>query len=241
MPSLLKDTIRELAANAAMAIPPIRRWRLKRPRMDSPNPFQPLRGVETVLGSVEGKDVIEFGPGDTLSSGLAFLAADAATYTSLDRFAPDYSTAEAKRCYRQVRADWPADWPADLDPDIFPEGYPDRVRALSDSIEDTALSKRFDVVTSWQVGEHVTDIDAFCRLTASLLTPNGVAVHRVDFGPHNWAGYDDPLTFLRFPRRCGPRWDRRVVSPIGTATTNSCLRGRQRAEPRGRVCRQHAF
>jgi hypothetical protein len=50
------------------------------------------------------------------------------------------------------------------------------------------------------VGEHVNSVRAFAEMNARLLAPNGVGVHRVDFGPHGcWANYHDPLTFLRFP------------------------------------------
>jgi len=35
-----------------------------------------------------------------------------------------------------------------------------------------------------------------------LVEENGVALHRVDFGPHDsWFYYADPLTFLRFPEK----------------------------------------
>ena len=50
------------------------------------------------------------------------------------------------------------------------------------------------------MGEHVSDVEQFARLTADLLAPGGMAIHRVDFGPHDcWPDYPDPLTFLRFP------------------------------------------
>ena len=56
------------------------------------------------------------------------------------------------------------------------------------------------MICSFQVGEHITDIDAFARTNMELLEkPGGVALHRVDFGPHDcWYSYDDPMTFLRF-------------------------------------------
>jgi hypothetical protein len=211
--SLLVDVARESAKNALMAVPVVRDWRINRPRAGaefSPDlleryAFQGLREVERLVGPVRGKSIVEFGPGDTLSAGIAFLAAGAASYASLDRFVPDYSRAAAKRWYTGVQSGWANafpdyPWPADLDPSTFPEAYPaDRVRHISGAIENAAADTRYDVVTSWQVGEHVNDIQAFANLTARLLVPGGAAIHRIDFGPHDcWLCYD-PWLFLRFP------------------------------------------
>jgi hypothetical protein len=197
-----------------MALPQVRTWRLRKPRAGSiftgaPEQldryaFQALRGVEDVIGSVAGCDVLEFGPGDTLSAGLAMLAAGASSYHALDRFVPDYSSAAARRWYGAVRDGWDAafgdrPWPPDLDPARFPDAYGDRVGTLRDSVESVRPTQRFDVVTSWQVGEHVLDIQLLADQTARLLRPSGVAIHRVDFGPHAWERYDDPLLYLRFP------------------------------------------
>jgi SAM-dependent methyltransferase len=201
-------------ANAAMALPTVRAWRLRRPRAGArftgaPElldryAFQALRGIEDVIGSVAGRDIIEYGPGDTLSAGLAMLAAGASSYVALDRFVADYSSVEAKSWYRGIRAGWEAafpgrPWPRDLDPARFPEESGTQVRTLDDSVESLCSTERFDVVTSWQVAEHVLDIQRFADQTARLLRPEGVAIHRVDFGPHFWERYGDPLLFLRFP------------------------------------------
>ncbi len=217
------DVLREVAVNAAMAVPAIRQRRLARPRNSAAftgsreeidrYAFQALCGIERLTGSIAGRTVVEFGPGDHLASGLAMVAAGAARYTALDRFVPNYSSAEAKRWYRGVEGAWASahpdqPWPEDLSADRFPEGYPERVSTVAEGVEGrkvTHAGNTYDIVTSWQVGEHVSDVQAFADLTARLLAPDGVAVHRVDFGPHDfWLGYDDPLTFLRF----GPRlWE----------------------------------
>lgn len=211
---IVKDIAREVAANLAMSVAPVRRWRINRPRAGaefSPEmleryAFQALRGLERHRVEVAGLTVAEFGPGDTLASGLALLAAGAESYTTLDRFTPDYSRPGAKAWYRGVRAAWSQAfpgraWPAWLDPELFPAAYPRRVRVLNVAVEEAQEGERYDIVCSWQVGEHVEDIQAFADVTAAMLKPTGVAVHRVDFGPHGcWERYEDPLTFLRFPR-----------------------------------------
>lgn len=215
--SIGKDAIREMIANAAMGIPRVREWRINRPRAAlalSEDPqlleryaFQALRGLERYADGVCGKTVVEFGPGDTLSAGLAILAAGASRYVTLDRFVPDYSQPEAKRWYAAVQRGWGSafpdrPWPDRLDPGVFPDGYPDLVGHILGSVEEASADHTYDIVSSWQVGEHVLDVSAFASLTAHLLRRNGIAVHRLDFGPHDcWRAYADPLTFLRPPER----------------------------------------
>ena len=215
--AVYQDIAREVAVNLAMAVPAIRRLRLSRPRNSSGfdgslalldrYAFQVVRGLRRLVGPVRGRSVVEFGPGDHLAAGLSILAAGATRYTALDRFVPDYSSIEAKLWYHGVREAWPTSfpeypWPAALRPNDFPESYPDRVKSLDEGVEGHDPGRdesKFDIVTSWQVGEHVSDIRSFAELTARLLAPDGVAVHRVDFGPHDcWRRYEDPMTFLRF-------------------------------------------
>lgn len=200
-----------------MAVRLVRQRRLRHPRNSAAfdgsielldrYAFQALRELERIVGPVNGRSVVEFGPGDHLAAGLSMLAAGASRYTALDRFAADYSSPAAKRWYVGIRARWTErfphhQWPDGLLPTDFPEAYPDRVMTVAEGVEGHALDRAgvtYDIVTSWQVGEHVNDVPAFAQLTARLLAPGGIAVHRVDFGPHDcWAQYEDPLTFLRF-------------------------------------------
>jgi len=215
--AIYRDVVREISVNVAMAVPAIRRLRLSRPRNSSAfdgsmdlldrYAFYGPRGLERLVGPVRGRSVVEFGPGDHLAAGLSMLAAGASRYTAIDRFVPDYSSPAAKRWYGGVHAAWAErfpdhPWPQDLDPAAFPESYRDRVTTFSDGVEGHDVGRAdatYDIVTSWQVGEHVKDIRSFAKLTARLLAPGGVAVHRVDFGPHDcWRRYQDPLTFLQF-------------------------------------------
>jgi hypothetical protein len=219
---IVLDTCCEIAKNVAMGIPAIRRWRLERPRTASRFQgslneleryvFFPLRHVRDVTHSVAGLRILEIGPGDHLGSGLAFLAAGAASYTAVDRFPGDYGGCSAREWYRGIRRFWPdvipgLPWPSDLDPETFPIAADGRVRLLPFAAErlslaqqpDGAVSKQ-DVVCSFQVAEHVLDISSFARFSKDLLSPSGIAIHRADFGPHDcWIRYEDKLTFLRFP------------------------------------------
>jgi SAM-dependent methyltransferase len=184
-----------------MGFPQVRRWRLTKPRAG----VYPLRNLLNVIGSVRGLNILEIGPGDFMTSGLALLAAGAQTYTVIDRFVGDYEKPEAKVWYRGIQDAWPRlfpdkVWPEYLRAEDCPEAYADRVKILTGTIEEATAPKQYDVVCSYQVGEHVDDVDAFARANSRFLKPGGVAVHRVDFGPHDcWAFYEDRLTFLRFP------------------------------------------
>ena len=128
-------------------------------------------------------------------------------------FPGNFTGAEARQWYRLVRSNWPGDWPANLDPETFPAGAPVTVLPVGvEALRDADC--RFDVVCSFAVGEHVSDISAFASVTARLLRPNGFAVHVVDFTPHDcWRDdYADPFIFLRFPE---PLW-RAMGSNRGT-------------------------
>lgn len=209
------DVIREVIKNAAMAVPVVRAWRMRWPRTSfhfshcsadlDRFAFGPLRDLLPNLGNVNGLHALEVGPGDHLASGLALLAAGAASYTAIDRFPGDYKGQAAKAWYTGVWRAWPdkypdLPWPNWLKPETFPEAYSARVRILPVAIEDADGIGCYDVVYSHLVAEHVSDITAFASVTARLLRPGGVSVHLVDFGPHGrWARYPDPLTFLCFP------------------------------------------
>ena len=198
-----------------MTVPTVRRWRLRRPRAgvqftgDEAQlyryAFHGLDSLHRTVGGLQGVSICEIGPGDFLTSGLAMLAAGAASYTAIDRFVGDYSCPEAKKWYSAIEMTWSKlypslAWPAWIEAALFPEGYPERVRTCHAPIESTNNLGTFDLVCSFQVGEHVSDINVFANSTAKLLKPDGIAVHRVDFGPHGvWLSYADPLTFLRVP------------------------------------------
>jgi hypothetical protein len=213
------DVTREIIKNATMTAPIVRRLRLSRPRAGvrftgedaelRRYAFQGLDTLQQLIGGPQGRSICEIGPGDFLTSGMAMLAAGATSYTAIDRFAGDYSRLEGKEWYAGIQAAWPRlypdlSWPSWLDADRFPEGYPGRVTTSSVPIESIADIGTFDIVCSFQVAEHVSDIKEFAQATATLLNSSGVAVHRVDFGPHSiWRAYQDPLTFLRIPE---PLW-----------------------------------
>ena len=212
--SLTADYLKEWAKNALMGVPTVRNARLARPRAGAAfdgddallrrYAFQSLELLDRYVGGVAGKSVVEIGAGDTLSSGLALLAAGATRYVDIDRFAGDYAGESAKGWYRAIESAWPRlvparPWPAPLRAADFPEAYPDLAEVIRLPIEAASTRESFDVVCSFQVGEHISDLQSFAESTRRLLKPGGAALHRVDFGPHDvWSLYQDPLVFLRF-------------------------------------------
>ena len=208
------DSLRETAKNFLMGFDSVRRWRLARPRalagdMDVDDflqryAFTGLDLIERHFGDLKGRSVCELGPGDFLVSGLCILAAGASGYAVIDRFPGDYEGPTAKYWYRQARDNWDrfhpsSPWDPGLDPDLFPENYADRLELIREPIETAQTANRFDLICSFQVAEHVSDIDAFAEMHRRLLKPGGVGLHRIDFGPHDiWGYYKDPYVFLRF-------------------------------------------
>ena len=212
---MARDIAVDVAKNVSMSIPMVRTWRLRQPRATHAYDgsdglleryaFAPLRHLIRLHGSLRGLSIAEVGPGDYLTSGFAMLAAGAASYTAIERFVGDYRGPAAKTWYRAIEQSWPRTfgdlpWPGELSGDSFPESCADRVEVVDEPFESYEPRKRFDIVCSFQVGEHLSDIDVFALMHRRMLAPGGVAIHRVDFAPHDrWEAYADPLTFLRAP------------------------------------------
>lgn len=215
--SIASDLAVQIAKNLLMGSKAVRRWRTARPRTSgdsgdakrflAANAFNSLDLLLEHVGDLRGKSVCEIGAGDYLTSGLAILAAGAEKYAVIDRFPGDYFGETAKYWYRQLAEHWndfhPAiDWNPEIDAHGFPENAGDKLTLIGEPLETADAADRFDIVCSFQVGEHVSDIDAFAEVHNRLLTTGGVGLHRVDFGPHDvWFTYRDPGVFLRFSDR----------------------------------------
>jgi len=213
--NIYKDFLKETAKNVLMGNAAFQKWRAKRPRAGAyftgsdeeleRYAFLGLNLIKKYVGDIKGKSVCEIGAGDYLTSGFSMLAAGASHYAVIDRFPGDYTGEIAKRWYQGIEDNWSKTypeivWASDIKAADFPENYADRLELIAQPIETAATENKFDIVCSFQVGEHISDIDAFVEMNKRLLEkPNGAALHRVDFGPHDsWFQYRDPMTFLRF-------------------------------------------
>lgn len=212
--NIAKDLTVQIAKNFLMGSAAFRRWRLKRPKTATAYAntdeflknyaFCSLDLLLEYAGDLRGKSVCEIGPGDYLTSGLSILAAGATRYCVIDRFPGDYFGEGAKRWYSEIEKNWNRfyphlHWDKTLSAEQFPENAMDRLELIGEPLESAQASRRYDLICSFQVGEHITDIDAFAKIHTRILTDGGVGLHRVDFGPHDcWFLYRDPGVFLRF-------------------------------------------
>jgi len=189
---------RELAANAAMGIPVIRRRRLLGLRTG--NPLVAAEAAKIVAefdflsdsaGSLSGKTVLEIGPGDALGLAPLFLSAGAARYIALDRFLGDVWGDHAQSLYEEIeRRRGP-----------FTPGWQSQVELIKHSVEQPADTPAADLIVSFDVIEHLADVPLAARHMAGLLKPDGRMIHRIDYGPHGiWLSASDPLSFLQVPR-----------------------------------------
>lgn len=210
--NIARDLFSQIAKNLLMASPAIRKWRLKRPRTAGEtenvdqflktNAFASLDLLREYAGDLTGRSVCEIGAGDYLTSGLSILAAGADKYCVIDRFPGDYFGETAKYWYTEIENSWSRYFPAlawNLDATGFPENAESKLELIGEPLETAKTKQKYDIVCSFQVGEHISDIDAFAEIHNRVLTENGIGLHRVDFGPHDvWFWYRDPGTFLRF-------------------------------------------
>ncbi len=212
--NIARDLVTQIGKNLLMGNGIVRRWRLKRPRTATHHTdidgflgqyaFASLDLLREHVGDLSGKSICEIGPGDYLTSGLSLVAAGTARYGAIDRFPGDYSGESAKSWYAEIEKHWPRfypeiAWPAELRPTDFPEGCPERVEIIGQALETAEPRQKYDILCSFSVAEHLSDIQAFADVHNRVLTDGGVGLHRVDFGPHDcWFQYRDPGTFLWF-------------------------------------------
>lgn len=215
-----KHVLREVLANLAMSVEPIRRHRVRAGRttthdlseqatkvLDQFSFFMDSIGWE----QIRGKTVIEIGPGDAIPLAPLFLGAGAAKYVAIDRFLGDVHGEFASTLYEvlaslapsSIREGWQA---RRIDPShgglIGLLSDPDLVDLRRVSIESLGHNEcePGDFVISFNVLEHTLNVSSALRSMTLLLKPNGRMIHRVDYGPHDcWASYENPLTFLTIP------------------------------------------
>jgi SAM-dependent methyltransferase len=191
---MLFHVAREILANVAMGVPTVTWLRSKLGQRTtffslSDRTEQMRRQFAFfmgALGDVRGKTIAELGPGDTVALGALLLKAGAARYIAYDRFAGNVFGPDAVQLYEALGAP-----------------LKERDVSIRGGIEDVNISTepKVDIFISCDVLEHVKDPLLALRNMAAMLTPDGVMVHRIDYSAHDvWRSYDNPFTFLMFPR-----------------------------------------
>jgi SAM-dependent methyltransferase len=155
---------------------------------------------------LHGLRVLELGPGEDLSVALRFLATGAAQVTCIDRFHFDVDAAWEREVYRLLFDELDAEGRSRVAGLLTEAGElqvdGDRLEAIRGvGIEEGAArvpERRFDLIVSVAVLEHVYDLPASFRAMDALLAAGGVMVHQVDLRDHGMfsAGGRHPLEFL---------------------------------------------
>jgi hypothetical protein len=160
--------------------------------------FKFFNQLKNVTKNFNSFNIIEYGPGDNLITGLAFLASGARSYSFVDRFPRDYNSTSAKKWYYLVKENWKFKWPEDLDVNNFPnKKY--SVTPILVPIERFNSKIKYDLICSNFVGEHVINHYIFVDKCIYNLSKYGKSIHVIDFSGHQINKSGDPLLFLRFP------------------------------------------
>jgi hypothetical protein len=210
---------REWAANTAMGISAIKRQRIRRGRtLGYPAEVKARMVLEQFnfyvaaigMDNIRDKVIAEIGPGDAVPLALLFLAAGAKQYVAIDRFMGDISGPPAVQLYDAVSRIAPqrlvealnqlcqAENCGSMSELIVSERvllHPAPIERLTDSSD-----LRADYIVSFNVCEHLADLPRAMRGMRSILSPTGLMIHRIDYGPHDvWQSYRNPLAFLTVP------------------------------------------
>ena len=166
--------------------------------------------------NLSGMEILELGPGQNLGAQL-ILASHGARVTVVDRYLTPWDRTYHPRFYKRLHERW--DGPASaLEQVIAAQRYPESVihcLPLPTEIFGMAVTRRFDVVFSNAVLEHVFDPCAACRSLAHTTKPKGLHFHQIDLRDHK--DFRRPLEFLidddeiyrrEFDRRSGGRGNR---------------------------------
>ena len=153
---------------------------------------------------LQGKRVLEYGPGDILGAALLFHAAGAATVHCVDRFPLAKASAKNLRVYQRlldrlppaqrVRAAAAFNTPGD--PASGFRGECISYRVTADGLADRPGA--YELIVSRAVLEHVNALDKTLLDVQRCLAPQGVSVHNVDLRSHNLDRYR-PFDFLTWP------------------------------------------
>ncbi len=153
--------------------------------------------------SFDNKHVLELGPGPDLGTGFVVLALGAQSYTAIDKYELVSKTPDNfyKVLFEQLKG-YPAYRKAKTALGQFQK------RGFSDYFSYTCESpfslnnlplRKFDVLVSQAVLEHLDDVRKAFDTLRPTLSANAIMVHEVDIGTHTrWVRALDPLNLLRY-------------------------------------------
>lgn len=158
--------------------------------------------------SLQGKRILELGPGDNLGVALKFLAAGAASVVCLDRFYSKRDTEHEREIYKALRERLSFEEQSRFDQAVTlsdtVQFNPERLQSVYGvSLEGFAEKlandhEKFDLILSCAVLEEIYDPDPVFAAMDRLLAPGGNLVHVIDLGDYGMFRSQGmhPLTFL---------------------------------------------
>lgn len=164
------------------------------------NPEQP----EHAVTFLEGKKVLEYGPGDILGVALLLYAHGASSVDCIDRFPLKAASEKNLEVYRLLvdslegrireRAENAFNERNNPASGFKPEAISYRVSANGISGEN----KKYDLVISRAVLEHVNNLEQTFHDICNALKNDGISIHEVDMKSHGLDRYR-PFDFLTWP------------------------------------------
>ena len=156
--------------------------------------------------AIEGREILEVGPGNNLSVGILMLAAGALRVVCIDKFQSRPNLAQAAASYAILHESL-TQQERQCCGDVFAGAIPlvsqhHTGRLVYDwncaieGAERTLGTTRFDFILSTAVLEHVRSVEAAIRSMYLLLKPGGRMIHRVDLRSHEEDEESHPLDFL---------------------------------------------
>ena len=175
---------------------------------------------DTVGDYLQGKEVLEYGPGDTLCMALLLYAYGARRVTCVDRFPLSRLSANNIGAYHHLLNTLPAG-PRDRAQSAFKQknqvtsGFDPAAIAYKVTPNGLAGSGSYDLILSRAVLEHVNNLEETMRDIKRNLKPGGISIHKVDLKSHGLDRYTDfdfltrrPLAYrLMYSHKgCPNRW-----------------------------------
>jgi SAM-dependent methyltransferase len=158
---------------------------------------------------LNGKDVLEIGPGDNLGVALLLLAKGARTVTCVDGFAPNFNAGHNAHIYAAIYNALSAEerqrvqdvltLHSDGTATVGGDRLLSRYESPMDGVTSPLASRSYDIVISRAVLEHLGNLEMGWKNMVQCLRPEGEMWHKVDFRCHNLFGQIHPLYFLTIP------------------------------------------
>lgn len=167
-----------------------------------------IKYADLSVDYLQGKRILELGPGDNLGVALKFLAAGAASVVCLDRFYSKRNAEHEKEIYKALREHLSPDDKPRFDQAVSLTGNvqfnPQKLQSIyGASLEGFADKlaqdhERFDVIVSCAVLEEIYDPNPAFNAMDRLLAQGGSLVHIIDLGDYGMFRNQGmhPLTFL---------------------------------------------